>query len=217
MKPIFATLALACAGVSAQARVLWDNNVITDGNAGRAISPPGFPNIRVVEDIRVAGPGWIVDWLKMSIIEDANWSHGGDIDVYIYNDSGNAPGGLNASLNGLSLNRVATGYSYFGRAQYRYEINMGGHVMTPGMYWIGARNANGGGSGTNYWMTSNGGPDGSGTSTGWFSLDGGSTWMPEGSGYHHAFRIEGEFVPEPATMLAIGAGLAALAARRRRR
>ncbi|MEW5884866.1 MAG: hypothetical protein AB1725_11670, partial [Armatimonadota bacterium] len=61
MKRIFAALALACAGISVQARVLWDNNVVTNGNGGRAISPPGFPNIRVVEDIRVGGPGWIVD------------------------------------------------------------------------------------------------------------------------------------------------------------
>lgn len=214
---LFAIAILAGAVSAANAAVLWDNNIIPNGVNGRAISPPAFPNIRVVDDVRVGGPGWIVDTLKMSIIEDANWTHGGNIDVYIYNDASGAPGGLNAALNGLGFNRVATGNSYFGRAEYRYEINMGGHVMAPGTYWVGARNANGGGAGTNYWMTSNGGPDGAGSSTGYFSLNGGSTWSPEGTGWHHAFVIEGNPVPEPATMLAIGAGLAALAARRRRK
>lgn len=215
MKRIFAALALVCAGISAQARVLWDNNVVTNGNGGRAISPPGFPNIRVVEDIRVGGPGWIVDAVRAFIIEETAWSSGNTMDVYIYNDNSGVPGGLHANWAGLSFTKTA-GATYFGRPGFTYNINVGGMNLAPGNYWIGMRNPNGSGSGTNYWMTSDGGPDGAGTSHGYFSLDGGNTWMPEGSGYHHAFRIEGEFVPEPSTILAVGAGLAALAARRRR-
>ncbi|MEW5883558.1 MAG: choice-of-anchor R domain-containing protein [Armatimonadota bacterium] len=138
------------------------------------------------------------------------------IDVYLYNDDGGEPDGLHVYVADLPFTKTA-GASYFGRASFTYNINVGGLSVTPGRYWIGMRNSAGSGSGTNYWMSSDAGPDGAGTSHGYFSLDGGNTWMPEGSGYHHAFRIEGEFVPEPSTILAVGAGLAALAARRRRR
>ncbi|MEW5883557.1 MAG: hypothetical protein AB1725_04955, partial [Armatimonadota bacterium] len=78
MKRICAALALACAGISAQARVLWDNNVVPIGSGTRAISPPGFPNIRVADDIRVSGPGWLVDTVRIFVIEDAAWRSGPD-------------------------------------------------------------------------------------------------------------------------------------------
>jgi hypothetical protein len=38
-------------------------------------------------------------------------------------------------------------------------------------------------------MTSDGGADGPGSSTGFFSLDAGATWAPEGDTWHHAFEI----------------------------
>jgi hypothetical protein len=38
-------------------------------------------------------------------------------------------------------------------------------------------------------MTSSGGPDGAGSSTGYFSLDGGNTWQNEGAGWQHAFEV----------------------------
>ncbi len=214
---LFAIAILAGAVSAANAAVLWDNNLTPDGFDGRAISPPAFPNIRVVDDIVVGGPGWIIQRFNMNIIDDATFSAGNDMDVYVYNNNGGVPGSLNTSLTGLSFTRTATGLTYFGRADYNYSINVPNLNLGPGTYWIGARNANASGSGTNYWMTSNGGPDGAGTSTGYFSLDSGTTWQPEGAGWQHAFTIEGNPVPEPATMLAIGAGLAALAARRRRK
>ncbi|GIV01452.1 MAG: hypothetical protein KatS3mg015_0282 [Fimbriimonadales bacterium] len=214
---LFAIAILAGAVSAANAAVLWDNNLTPNGFNGRAISPPAFPNIRVVDDIVVGGPGWIIDRFNMNIIDDSTFQAGNDMDVYIYNDNSGTPGSLHSYNAGLSFTRTATGLTYFGRADYNYSIDMGGLNLGPGTYWIGARNANASGSGTNYWMTSDGGPDGAGTSTGYFSLDGGNTFSAEGAGWHHAFTIEGNPVPEPATMLAIGAGLAALAARRRRK
>jgi hypothetical protein len=38
-------------------------------------------------------------------------------------------------------------------------------------------------------MTSDGGFDGAGSDTGWFSLDAGNVWSPEGPTWHHAFEI----------------------------
>lgn len=56
-----AFLALAATGLTAQSALLWDNNVIPNGVGARALSPPAFPNIRVVDDIVVRAPGWAVD------------------------------------------------------------------------------------------------------------------------------------------------------------
>jgi hypothetical protein len=38
-------------------------------------------------------------------------------------------------------------------------------------------------------MTSDGGPDGMSSSTGYFSVDGGTVYTAEGAGWHHAFEI----------------------------
>lgn len=214
MKRICAALALACAGISVQARVLWDNNLMTNGINGRAVSPPAFPNIRVVDDIRVGDPGWRVEIVRTYVLEDFAWQPGPTVDIYVYNDRDGAPSTLHALWPGLSFIRTDRGG--YQRRLYTYDISVGGMNLVPGNYWIGFRNPYGSGSGTNYWTTSDGGPDGGGSNTGYFSLNGGTTWMPEGFGWQHAFRIEGEFVPEPSTILAVGAGLAALAARRRR-
>jgi hypothetical protein len=213
---LFAIAVLAGAVSAANAAVLWDNNVIPDGFNGRAISPPLFPDIRVVDDIRVGGPGWLLSNIRANVLEDSTFIAGNDIDVYVYSDNSGVPGALLTTHAGRSFTRTFFG-SYFGRPDYEYNIDMTGVTWAPGTYWIGMRNANASGSGTNYWMTSNGGPNGAGSSTGYFSTDGGTTWTPEGQGWQHAFVIEGNLVPEPATMLAIGAGLAALAARRRRK
>ncbi|GIV01450.1 MAG: hypothetical protein KatS3mg015_0280 [Fimbriimonadales bacterium] len=210
---VVAALAVATAG---QAAILWDNNIITNGFNGRAISPPAFPNIRVVDDI-IAPVNWWVNRVRFNILEDTTFQHGGTIEVYWYNDVNGQPGGSQIALwTSTSYTRTPVG-SYFGRPAFEYNVDFGQLLVIAGHYWIGPRHPNGSGSGTAYWMTSDGGPDGAGTSTGYFSLDAGTTWQPEGAGWHHAFVFEGDPVPEPATMLAIGAGLAALAARRRRK
>lgn len=215
---LFAVATLAgVASVADGADVLWDNNVITNGFNGRAISPPVFPYIRVVDDIHVRKPGWIVDTIRAFIEEDFGFRDGGTMNVYIYHDKDGMPGPHATTFSGLSFTKVRYGPTYFGRPWFIYSINVGGEILTPGRYWIGMRNANATGSGTNYWLTSDGGPDGGGSNTGYFSLNAGDTWLPEGFGWQHAFVIEGRPVPEPAAFLVLGAGLATLAARRRRK
>jgi hypothetical protein len=166
----------------------WDNDVNPNGINGRAISPPSFPDIRVVDDVTFNDPGCEIGTLHANVIEDAGWTPGDTITVYAYEDTGNGPGALMASVD-TSFRREDTGNQYFGRQDYEYWIEGVGLELPGGTSWIGMRNAGGGGAGTNYWMTSDGGADGGGSDTGWFSLDGGNTFQPEGATWHHAFEI----------------------------
>lgn len=150
----------------------------------------------------------------MFVIEDGAWQSGSTIDVYFYADNDGVPGSLRGYLRELEFSKVA-GASYFGRRGFIYTIQLGGLHVPPGRYWLGARNPEASGSGTNYWMSSDAGRDGGGTSAGYFSLDGGATWAPEYTARPKAFQVYGEVLAEPVTFLLLGGlSLGALARRR---
>jgi len=164
------------------------NNIVPDGFSARALSPPNFPDIRVADDFTLDSD-CVVDEVHANIIEDDGWADGGDAEVCIYSDTGGAgPGAVLTCVTTIHT-KQATGDSYFGRDDYDYFYQDLGINLTAGTYWLGVRNANGGGSGTNYWMTSDGGADGPTSDTGWFSLDAGGSWSAEGANWHHAFEI----------------------------
>jgi hypothetical protein len=211
-KGLVLTLVVALAFVaSANATVLWDNNIVPNAVAARAISPPAFPNIRVVDDFTIpAGERWDIRDLHMNIIEDTGFVSGTTSELYIYADN-NGPTGAPIHSSTTNFTKMATGASYFGRLDYEYWLEEISVQLGAGRYWIGTRNPGATGAGTNYWMTSDGGPDGMGTSTGYFSLNGGNTWTHEGDGWHHAFVI----TPEPTSALLLGLGAIALIRRRK--
>jgi hypothetical protein len=193
------------------AEVLWDNNRFTNGLNGRAVSPPAFPNIRVVDDIVVPTGGWSIEEALFYVVEDSEWNSGATVEIYVYSDDADRPGELQTSVQGGF--RRATVHCYFLGCDYMYTVDQIDPILlSPGKYWIGFRNPNGSGSGTNYWMTSDGGPDGRDSQTGFFSLDAGETWMPEGAIWHHAFELRG--VPEPSAILMLSLGAVALIRRR---
>jgi hypothetical protein len=171
----------------------WDNNIVTNGVNGRALSPPSFPLIRVADDFDFDA-GCVVSDLDADIIEDAAWTPGAQVTVTVRRDQSGAPapgaGGILAEQTVGTFTRTATGANYFGRADFLYSVT-GLNIPIPNTakHWIELRNPQGGGSGTNYWMTSDGGPDGMSSSTGYFSLDGGTVYTAEGAGWHHAFEI----------------------------
>ncbi len=210
-------LALTCATADGQA---WDNNIKPNGSGARAISPPGFPNIRVVDDfvLPVSERYWLIQGIYYSATEDAawEWADGDGIEVTIYADKFREGPGKLITTRTPGGSKVATGQTYFGRAEYVYlaDFERNAVMLRSGTYWIGVRHPTAGGSGTNYWMTSDGGRDGKDSSTGYVSFDAGQTWQPEGRIWHHAFVLQG--APEPTTLalLAVG-GLAALHPRRR--
>ena len=188
------TILLTCAlgtVFAGEDEMLWDNGLIYTHNGGRAISPPVFPDIRVADDIVVRDAGWVITTLTVTTLEDAGWDDGGDITVFIYEDTeGNGPGPIREQVT-VPFRTIATGDIYFGREEFHYWIDNLSITLPAGKYWTGIRNGNGRGAGTNYWEGSNAGKDAPGSDTGWFSVDGGATWRPEGSTWHHAFQIRG--------------------------
>jgi len=211
---VIAILIAAIFSSSAGADVLWDNNLTPDGFSGRALSPPNFPDIRVADDFVVPeGEEWTIGGFHAGIIEDSGWTHGGQLEIAVYEgEMGFGPGDELVRVTG-AFDRVDTGHEYFSRSHYEYSLESLDIQLGPGTYWFGLRNPDGAGSGTNYWLTSDGGPDGADSSTGYFSLDGAITWQAEGEGWHHAFQITG--VPEPGGLALLGIGAAALIRRRR--
>jgi hypothetical protein len=185
------------APANASLAVLWDNNIVPNGVNGRAISPPSFPNIRVADDVTFA-EAIAIEEFHLNVLEDDGWNDGGEILLEVRADNGGSPGAVVATHAG-PFSKMATGDQYFGRANFDYWIEGIDLILPAGTHWVGIRNPNGGGSGTNYWLTSDGGPDGMGSSDGYFSLDGGGTWSPEGAGWQHAFTAMGAG-PPPASM-----------------
>jgi hypothetical protein len=205
--------ALAVASVANAGGLLWDNDLISNGFNARAVSGPVFPDIRVADDFRVpAGSTWRINDFHATAVEDAGWLPGSVMAVYLYADNNGAPGAQIQLRNDIDPVRNFTGRQLFGRNEFSYWAEFPEIVLTAGRYWIGFEFPNAAGAGTNYWTTSNGGQGLE--STGYFSLDNGNNWQPEGAGWHHTFQITG--VPAPGALALFGLG-GLLATRRRRR
>jgi hypothetical protein len=158
-----------------------------------------------VDDFFVAEGGCRIDVVTVDVIEDGTWQHGGVLEIAIRRDDGNRPAPLENGIIRLwrgPFVRVDTGDTYFGRRNYFYVAQDVGINLPAGHYWLGPRNPQAVGAGTNYWQLSDGGPDGMDTNTGYFSLDGGITFQNEGSGWQHNFALD----PEPLGACCLSSG-----------
>jgi hypothetical protein len=170
---------------SSQTALLWNNGLVPADGGGRAVSPPSFPNIRVVDNIIIREPGWLITRFNYAGAVDTGWTDGQVTEVYVY------AGNLERPYSGQ---RVATAYGthrrewvgiYFGRDYYNWFVEDLELPLGPGDYWLGLRHPNGGGAGTMYWADGAAQGDGIGTPPSWFSLDAGQTWVPSGNEYMH--------------------------------
>ncbi len=212
-------------GESALGDLLWDNEIMPRRTAFRALSPPRFPNIRLVDDIVVPDPGWLITGYAYNAVEDDAWVHSGRSEVYIYALGDGVPGELLLTAIGPDT-RTPTGNSYFGRLHYIYRVSGLAIHLDPGTYLIGARDPFASGEGSNYLGSSFGGPDGGcppefpdgSCYVGWVSLDSGATWQREGRDRgHYGFEVHGTVVPEPSSMVLLVGAMVVLAGNKRSR
>lgn len=215
----FSTLIIVAASLVAtntQAGIIWDNGMDFDGFNGRATSPPGFPDIRTVDDFVVAAPA-VVTGLNVLSFENPGWFDGSDMEVYVHSDSGGAPGALLAASTTSTWGRLNTGINDFGLDLYRYTITGLNLALGTGTHWIGWRTL-GGATGSTFWATSNPGADNQGSTGFWNQGIAGGAFSNEGSDWHHAFQVVAEQgggdVPVPATLGLLGLGLILLGRRR---
>ncbi|MGI9013891.1 MAG: hypothetical protein ACR2GY_06525 [Phycisphaerales bacterium] len=199
--------ALAIAGTVVASTPFWDNDINSNFFSDGALSPPAFPNIRVVDNFS-SDVDTNIGRMDAGITEDADWVSSGSMEVYVYNNNNGVPSTLYTSGTGY-VTRTDTGETRFGRRLFIYSVTGLSLNIPAGSYWIGLRDPNGSGAGTNYWMTSSGGGD---TTTGFSSVDAGYTWVPEGDNWHHAFELYK--IPAPGALALLGLG--GLVAPRRR-
>ena len=183
-----------CSAVDGE--LLWDNGITAARNA-HAISPPAFPNIRQADDFVIEDEAWLVTDVAFQVLEDGGFTRGNVLETYIYADSGSGVPGPLTRLLPTGFEQEFTGRQLFGRDEYHYWIDDLALALGTGLHWLGPRNPEGGGAGTNYWVECEIGPfpcgvDAEGTYASAASLDGGQNWQPNHPDtYHFQFQLFG--------------------------
>jgi hypothetical protein len=235
MKKLYMAAALAVGANAAYAVdvVLWDQPYDNTSPAfiSQNVTSDNSVSTYLFDDVTVGGPGWLIN--KVTILGDEGGIASGTTGMHLrfqQNASFTNPGTIGASFDVVGNSGLSNGNITFG------NVNPLGLSLAAGHWWISVwvdRNFDTAGQWN--WRgrrpinpVQTGASNGlAGTSEAFaHNPQGGllGTTNPGGIGgfvseppYDLVFKIEGEPVPEPGTLLAIGAGLAALAARRLRK
>ncbi|MCL6624162.1 MAG: PEP-CTERM sorting domain-containing protein [Fimbriimonadales bacterium] len=216
---------------------LWNQPPHTPGaSGGNGLS--GFFGVlggsqydrQLADDFQVPAPGWLVDTIVTNWVPFDNTTTIPVTEVrfaFYEKTSTGGVGALVTSGSATSFTQTSTSTMYFTRNERVFTATIPTVTLMPGEYfahvqlvvdhnwfWLTS-------SPTNTWGSvahlRRGPGAGAGVDPGWPTEWTPTTGAVFNAPYDLAFRLDGQVIPEPGTMLALGAGLALLAARRRRK
>lgn len=207
--------------VPCPAALLWDNHLEHDSESGgRAFGGSNWRTYIVADNFSLLEPAVLEEIRFEALINDDFAMESASI--WLYDDLSRGEGltppenpRLLGAFEGTGFN---TGRRDRNRFVWRFSVPFGAE-LPPGDYYIGLHLN---GPGTDAWWATSSGGQGADT-PGWFSPDLGQTWIDERRDHRppaywdHAFEIHGTVIPEPATLLTLGAALVALARSRKKR
>lgn len=245
MKKLAIVMSVATLAGAANAAVLYNQqNLINGTNSSGAASLWGLPqttsaasisaggNFAAADDFTVAGGGWIVN--QLSFYSYQAQQNGVNHSFTFTSATWQiVSGGVNGTVVASGSNVAVTNGGFLGyRAPntlpdstdqpiYRVNVAVNNLNLADGTYWVrwSLRGSLNSGPWQPYNLPAPSTANGSGNAA-WKTATAStfSTWTNGGlNGYDWPFTVEGTAVPEPGTMIALAAGISALAARRRRK
>lgn len=241
-----AIFALAAVATGANAALLYSNGAVIDatspagnpinampsGNTTFGLAVSGDNGFRAADNFTVTGPMWIVNSIDLYAYQTQSTPQGytfttvsfdivsGDVNTGTVVASGSNINSVNGGFMGYRvLNTTASNANNTTRPIYRVSVTGLNFNLNPGSYWL-RYSINGTLSTGPFavpvvpftYTNGNAQIDNAGTGTFVTARDALSQ-----RAWEIPFEMRGTAVPEPATMIALGAGIAAIAARRRRK
>lgn len=167
------------------------------------------------EDFSVASSTTLAGAHFWTLENSSSWD--GTLTWYVFANVGGLPGSAPLETgSGVNVARTATGNEHFGEIEYAYSFDLDTPVALVGGtdYWFALHLSSDFDSDGIFWETTSSGLGANGAQS-----EGGTfvNWI--GNGRQHAFNLTNETtaVPEPSTLVMLGAGLSSLAALGRRR
>lgn len=216
MRNILLVAAAVVIGGAANAVVLHDNgHASPDGYFSDSLASNGsyFWSQTIADNFTISGASTVTSiefWGGSEGFFFDDLTNFSNFEINIFSNINSAPI-YTATVSTASLSPTLTGGSNTGGGfEYKFTHNMS-QVLAAGTYFLNVGSVNVA-PGDDGWVWSTGADD----NTFKYNLFDGAGWIDQAATPGTAFRINGDAVPEPATMIALGAGLLALARRRRK-
>lgn len=217
-RSLFATAALTVVASANAAIIFSQPTTNADGYYSDGVSTNGsqFYGQSIADDFSVGAPGYTVNkitfWGSSEAFVANSLANFASFDITVFNTSFGVVQSLNIPQANFTITPTGSSNSA-GGSEFKFEVTTNFN-LTAGNYWFNVGSVNSDPNGDAFvWSTSTAGDDDLAftffDANGW---QGFSDTVNKGM----AFQLEGTAVPEPATMAALGLGVAALIRRRRK-